>query len=304
MVSLVWFVVPVLVHAAPSPPITVDLAEKGGYATFTNRLHPGNRIGYRFHEHTPMVWGDVPADNAAAGIDPESVARLEASFAARTGVVVHVTDVREAEWAQQQWKHYLVPVEDGVEMLWVVETNETGLNRYYGVQQCFRMGGVTNQAWRRAIAETPAFSEFDLWQGPEKEAAVKTSLTYVPRRGAWEALPALKETVGARTPRGLAIDTERTGGHLESMPEVGPYHAKMLEPVDDGTIVRADKDKTWVCGIRWEATSHVTDHHPADCLHAIVNIGGIPPHSKRALRGKILWFKGSPQEVASHSAGF
>jgi hypothetical protein len=74
----------------------------------------------------------------------------------------------------------------------------------------------------------------------------------------------------------------------------------MLEPIDNGLIARIDKDKTWVCGIYWQRTSHVTGHHPADCLHSIVNIGDVPPHSKRAIRGKIYWFKGSLQDLAEH----
>ena len=84
------------------------------------------------------------------------------------------------------------------------------------------------------------------------------------------------------------------------MPEVGPYHARMLDPIDCGLIARVDKVQTWVCGIYWERTTHVSDHHPADCLHAIVNIGGIPAHAKRALRGKIYWFKGTLQDLFDH----
>ena len=57
-----------------------------------------------------------------------------------------------------------------------------------------------------------------------------------------------------------------------------------------------------VCGICWERTSHVTNHHPADCLHAVVNIGNIPPFSRRAFRGKIYWFKGSKKDLAEHYA--
>ena len=284
----------------PSP-ITASLSESKDFATFANRLHTGNRIGYRFHEHTPMISGETPAGCSAAGIDPEAVAQSESSFARRPGVLKHsLTIARLRDWIPQRWTFYLSPVADGVDMLWVVETFETGLSQYYGVQQCFRMGGNSNQAWRRAIAETPAFSEFDLWDVTEKDAAAKTSLTYVLRKGTWMPLPAVRDTVGARTPLGLTADKERSGGDIDSMREVGPYHARMLEPIDNGLITRMDKDQTWVCGIYWQHTSHVTDHHPADCLHSIVNVGGIPPQSKRALRGKIYWFKGSLEDLAEH----
>ena len=32
-----------------------------------------------------------------------------------------------------------------------IETLDSGLNQFYSVQQCFRMGGKTNEAWRREM---------------------------------------------------------------------------------------------------------------------------------------------------------
>ena len=98
----------------------------------------------------------------------------------------------------------------------------------------------------------------------------------------------------------MAVDTERSGGKLDTMTEVGPYHAKMLDPIDAGLATRVDAAHEWVSGLYWERTSHVTGHHPADCLHAIVNIGGVPSHSRRLLHGKIYWFKGSLEDLARH----
>ena len=84
------------------------------------------------------------------------------------------------------------------------------------------------------------------------------------------------------------------------MDKIGPYEAKMLEPIDDGPITRTNLKGTWVSGIFWEGTSHITNHHPADCLHTIVNIGGIPPHTKRAILGKIYWFQGTKSDLVKH----
>ena len=268
-------------------------------ATFTNALHPGNRIGYRFHEHTPLIYGAAPKDTTEAGVDLGTVAALEADFAKRSNILKREIEIGDADWAPQTWTFYMAPVDDGVEMLWIVETKDIGLNEYYGVQQCFRLGGVTNAAWRREFAETPAFSEYDLWNVSEKDKPDKTSLTYVLRSGEWQTIPATRDPVGARTPLGVKYDTLRAGGDLNTMLKVGPYEARMLDPIDDGLITRINLDKTWVCGIYWERTSHVTDHHPADCLHSIVNIGVIPPHSKRAIRGKIFWFEGALNSLQS-----
>ena len=74
----------------------------------------------------------------------------------------------DEHWRKQHWDFYMTPVEDGVEIRLVVETFGKGLPAYYGVQQCFRMSGEGNIGWRKEVACTPAFSEYDLG---EKEGA-------------------------------------------------------------------------------------------------------------------------------------
>jgi len=267
------------------------------FVTFTNRLHPNNRIGYRLFEHTPIVYGQVPQNVRKAGIDVTEPAKLEKAFSERPSVVTIKHRIDEEHWIRQDWTLYIVPEKDGIDMLLIVETFDEGLPSYYGVQQCFRMSGRTNSEWRQKIAKTPAFSEYDFWTD-EKEPPEGASLSWVRRKGQWQKLPATRETVGARTPLGVLIDHRRTQG--KPMDKVGPYKAKMLEPIDDGLITRSNLEGTWISGIFWEGTSHVTNHHPADCLHAIVNIGGIPPYTKRAIRGKIYWFQGSKNDLVKH----
>ena len=141
----------------------------------------------------------------------------------------------------------------------------------------------SNQAWRRPIAETPAFSEYHLWAETGGPVAAN-SVTYVVRSDTWESVPACEESVGCRTPLGLRIDEERTAADSTAMATIGPCKARALTPVDYGLMTRANLEGTWYCGV-WEATSHVTNHRPADCLNTIVNIGNIPPHARRAIRG-------------------
>lgn len=282
-------------HMKTDSPMTIERDRI--FVTFTNRLHPDNRIGYRIFEHTPIIYGPMPRDVREAGMDVAESVRLEKAFAKRPGVLTIRHEIDEEHWIRQDWTFYMAPVKDGIDMLLVVETFNEGLPSYYGVQQCFRMSGRTNIEWRQKIARTPAFSEYDLWAG-EKEPPVEASLTWVRRKGQWQKLPATRETVGARTPLGVRIDDQRTQG--KPMDKVGPYEAKMLKPIDDGLMTRSNVEGTWVSGIFWERTSHVTNHHPADCLHCIVNIGGIPPHTKRAIRGKIYWFRGTKNDLVKH----
>ncbi len=269
---------------------------RSNFATMTNARHPENRIGYRFHEHEPITYGKIPESNAEAGIEPDSIDQQIASFKKQREVFIYKHEIGQSDhWARQTWTYYIRPAHDGIEMILLIETFDRGLPEYYGVQQCFRMSGTTNSEWRKEIALTPAFSEYDHW----KEATSveeRQSLTYVSRSNHWEALPPTDSTVGARTPLGGEIDKKRTGG--TPMKKVGPYRAEMLDPIDHGLITRVDSDGIWVCGIHWERTSHVTDHHPADCLHSIVNIGNIPPHSRRIIKGKIYWFEGGLEELS------
>ena len=278
-------------------PIRIELAREQ-FATITNENHPENRIGYRFFEHSPLVYGEVPLSNESANIDGNEIKSLIDSLKTYEGQFIYRQEIPKHEgWSRQDWTFHMLPVEDGIEIVWIINTYNEGLPEYYGVQQCFRMSGETNADWRKLIARTPAFSEYDLWD-KQKTNEEKESLTYVLRNDVWEPIPASESTVGARTPSGIAIDHLRSRGNLPE--KVGPYEAVMLKPVDVGLITRTDLANKWVCGIYWENTSHVTDHHPADCLHSIVNIGNIPPFSTSMIRGKIYWFKGSKPELQKH----
>ncbi|MCL4217074.1 MAG: hypothetical protein KJ052_08750 [Candidatus Hydrogenedentes bacterium] len=64
---------------------------------------------------------------------------------------------------------------------------------------------------------------------------------------------------------------------------------------DNGLVTRTNNDGTWVCGLFWEGTAH----HPADCLHTIVNLGPIAPNSRRAVCGKIYGFQGTKEDLLS-----
>lgn len=264
------------------------------FASFLNPAHPGNRIGYRFHEHTPLIYGAVPVTNSteSASSSPPEIARLTQ----QPGVKIFKRHITEESWIPQDWTFYLVPVADGIEMALVVKTGSKGLPELYGVQQCFRLTGLQNETWRQKYARAPAFSEFDLW----KEASQMESLTWAFREGALARIPATRDAVGCRTRYGEAFDRRRSEGNLATLARVGPYQAEMLWVTDAGLILRTSHDQKWSTGLFWERTTHLSDHHPADCLHAIVNIGGIAPESQRILHGKIYWLEGDGATVVRH----
>lgn len=277
-------------------PLHIELV-RPNFITISNDLHGDNRIGYRFHEHKPLIYGRIPLSNREANIIPEKINVLIDSVKTQAGIFTYIHKIKKStNWVKQDWTYYMMPTNDGIEILLEIKTYEEGLPEYYGVQQCFRMSGITNEEWRQEIAQTSAFSEYDLWK--KEGDGGKTSLSYVVRNNRWEPLPASDSCLGARTPLGMAVDHLRTEGGM--MDKVGPYEASMLKPIDHAPVTRTDINEKWLSGIYWEQTSHVTDHHPADCIHSIINIGNIPPRSRKVLRGKIYWFEGSKDKLLDH----
>lgn len=273
-----------------------------GFLSFLNQSHPGNRVGYRFFEHKPFVYGAVPKKSETR-METITAKALTKQYARRPGVFVHTIDVTNKEgWTPQTWTYYIVPVADGFDLLWVITTKDKGLNEYYSAQQCFRMSGKTNREWRRQIAETPAFSEYDLWAAQEAKGQPKTSLSFVRRNSKWEEIPATQEHIVCRTPLGLAMDTARSGGNLSKIPDIKPpfaprHPSRFEDDIDCGLVTRSNLENNWVCALYWERTTHISNHHPADCLHSFANLGPLAPHSKRAIRGKIYWMKASKDEL-------
>ena len=47
----------------------------------------------------------------------------------------------------------------------------------------------------------------------------------------------------------------------------------------------------------WERSARVSTHYPADCLHALVDLGPAAESKPRVVRGKIYWFKGTKDDL-------
>ncbi|MHC4394128.1 MAG: hypothetical protein ACYS1A_00600 [Planctomycetota bacterium] len=261
------------------------------FITLLNNSHPDNQIGYRFFEAQPfLVYGAVPENST---VQTAAADTLEKQYIKQPGVFIRTIDIADRGWVPQKWTYYIIPVADGFEMLWVITTKDKGLNEYYTVQQCFRMSGRTNEKSRHKIALTPAFSEYDLWAEQEAKSIPLTSLSFVRRNNRWESLPAIRSRLACRTPLGVKIDTVRSGRDLTKAADPSRFETD----IDCGLTTRNSRDNSWVCAFYWQHTSHISNHHPADCLHASVNLGPLAPHSKRTIRGKIYWTKASKNEL-------
>jgi hypothetical protein len=194
--------------------------------------------------------------------------------------------------AQKQEFHFR-PVTDGVEMRLRFST-DLPLEGGYCLQQCLRFTGRMNMTWRRAIAEIPYFSELDL----QAAGGANRTLTYARRGREWFGFPV--QHVAYPTQAALSV------------PAMSP------EPIDQGLIVRETLPRnqapeeywadvapgsTWdriVAGLYWERTAFVSNRHPADCVHAGIDVGPLAAGQARTLHGKVYFLEGTKDDLLAH----
>ena len=282
------------------PPPQLDSQGKPSanvFVSLLNQAHPGNRVGYRLFEYEPIARGAIPAPGGMAA-ETAKAERLEAEYAARPGVFKIRIDVHGLRnWAPMIWTYYIVPTGDGYDMLWLVATEDQGLNEYYIAQQCLRFSGVHNSVWRRSLAEAPAFSEYDLWKKQGEANQGKTSLSFVWRQGKWEAIPPAEVCTVCPTPLGSTMEAAFAGPDMKSAFARAGQPSDFAGAIDCGLIARGDAGQQWLFAMYWDRTTHVSNHHPADCLHSYVNLGPIPPRGQRAIEGKLYWLKASKDSL-------
>jgi hypothetical protein len=55
--------------------------------------------------------------------------------------------------------------------------------------------------------------------------------------------------------------------------------------------------ETWSAGLYWERSAYVSNRHPADCLHAGVDMGPLEPGESRTVQGKFYWLEGTKEDL-------
>lgn len=192
---------------------------------------------------------------------------------------------------QQQREFFFQPVEDGVKM-WMRLTTQIPIQGCYLVQQCLRFTGAQNWSLRRNIACVPFLSELDV----QAMGHPDLTLTYVRQGGEWLRFPA--RHILFATPLGRSMREHEWEG-----------------PVDHGLIVRETLDRkvvpasyfrrtasgeTWdrvASGMYWERTAWVSNRHPADCVHAVVDLGPLSAGESRTVHGRFYWIEGTKEDL-------
>jgi hypothetical protein len=271
-------------------------------ATFFWPNRPVCYVGYRFVEHRPEA---LP--QALQGIDQQPTARFgegpaqvgtpraaEAADPWGKGWTATYAETSEDNAIQLRFASFMDgsadasvldndgeaerelhfgPAENGMWMCMRM-TAHVDIPGAYGVQQCLRLGGVTNQEWRQRIAMTTALSEFD------RQARVdpNRSLTWARRDGTWLRFPVQHATY--HTPPGQSLAGDKTDG-----------------AVDYGLIVRQSADEQCSAGMYWERTACIANRHPADCVHAVVDFGPLAQGESRTVRGRFYFVDGPKEEL-------
>lgn len=186
------------------------------------------------------------------------------------------------------------PQDDGVHLQMNVSTSRE-IGGGSCLQQCLRFTGAMNAAWRTRIAHVPFLSEFDMHAMGRPNA----TLTCGRENGDWSQLP-------------VEYTVIPTTSHSDDSGE------KIKKALDHGLIVRESPHRQeapqWYwqrvapgteweqisAGMFWERTALVSNRHPADCVHAWVDIGPLAEGETRIIQGKVYYIEGSKDELLSH----
>ncbi len=261
-------------------------------------------VGYRFIEHRPETSPEPlagiddlpacrrPADMPAGG-DPLPAGRadpfgkgwraqydqpdahdpIQLRFRSFAGGSARARGLDSGGRVERQF--FFRPAEDGVDM-WMRLTTHVAAPGACAVQQCLRFSGETAQEWRRPIACVRPLSEFDL----QARGCPNETLTWARRGGRWLRFPV--PATKLHTPPGARLLGRGSDGR-----------------VDHGLILREARDGSCAAGMYWERTAYVSNRHPADCVHAVVDFGPLAAGESRTVRGKFYFIEGAKDDLLS-----
>lgn len=183
------------------------------------------------------------------------------------------------------------PVADGVRM-WLRLSTQVPIEGAYLVQQCLRFTGAQNWSLRRQIACVPFLSELDVQAMGHPEL----TLTYARQGGEWLPFPA--RHVEYTTPAGSSFSGHDFSGTIDQGLVIRETLDRKAVPAS--YFRRTAPDQTWErlsSGLYWERTAWVSNRHPADCVHAVIDLGPLAAGESRTVRGKFYWIEGCKDDL-------
>lgn len=283
-------------------PVVVLSRADAQCATFFWPVQPDYFVGYRFIEHDPETldaplegiesmpsceWGDLPSlpdeERPSDQVDPwnnEWLGRYEESNEEDAIQLSFRSFADGSAWARghdnrgEQTREFFFKPEDNGVAMWMRVTTREPVPGAWGVQQCLRYSGLTNQEWRQKVGRIPFLSEFDY----QANCQPNQSLSFVRRGGEWLNFPV--QLTWFHTPAGSVLLEDRSSGQI-----------------DHGLILRESADQKFASGMYWERTAYVSNRHHADCLHSLVDFGPLAVGEHRTVRGKFYFVEGTKDDL-------
>jgi len=271
-------------------------------------------VGYRFVEHQPMATSGplphrsmlqsqpppIPDDLLPCAdewldnwqteyADPENPLRLRFQTFADGSAGASVV---ENEGLQERtWR--FVPEEHGVRMWMSLTTHEPILGGYV-VPQCLRLGGGIGFGFRRTVARVPFLSELLM----QALGNANGTLTWARNKGRWHPFPV--PFTRYHTPAGEGVYAD-SRGQVDIGLIVRQSASRAEAPSSYWRYVAPDaRWDTWSCGLYWQRTAYISNRHPADCLHAGVDLGSLEAGKSRTVAGKFYWIEGTKDDLLAH----
>ncbi len=288
--------------------------------TFYWKDHPRYWVGYRVSEGAPEIdyqpiprnatgpaanWGNFPDLNERIPLELNSswprkrwrTAYREKDRQDPTQLIFQTFSDGSA-WCgfeegngQQRRELFFRPVADGVQM-WMRLTTRTPIEGSYLVQQCLRFTGAQNWSLRRQIANIPFLSELDV----QAMGHPDLTLTYTRQEGNWLKFPAMHCRYST------SLESLLSGHEMKGTVDHGLIVRETLDRkvVPASYFRRTAPGETWErlsAGMYWERTAWVSNRHPADCVHAVVDLGPLAEGESRTVRGKFYWVEGTKDDL-------
>ena len=243
----------------------------------------------RVDETPPDVRIDLPSTLLFETFDSPVVVRGRVVDSA--SVVLWLDDVSVAADEDGTFQ-FDVGLEEGEEKKIVIEARDAAGNTSRSATRHLRR---RVPPWRKSIAHIPFFSELDM----QAMGNANGTLTYTLCEGAWHQFP-------------VPYTVYTTKAALSSQ------NSPQTETVDHGLILRETPPRevaperywnevapgtSWermTAGMYWERTIRVSNRHPADCLHAWVDLGPLEVGQSRTVCGKIYLIEGTKDDLLDH----
>lgn len=268
-------------------------------------------VGYRFVEHEPRITA-APLPHLSAqrpempppssGMYPQSNEWLEnwqttytdphnpllLKFQTFADGSAQASVVENNGQQERTWR--FTPEETGVR-IWMKLTTHEPLPNGFILQQCLRFSSGIGFGFNGTVAQVPFLSELLM----QALGNANGTITWVRRAGEWQALPVPFTRYHTAVGEGIYADSS---GRVDCGLIVRESASRAQAPASYWQMVAPDATwETWAAGLYWERTVYVSNRHPADCLHAGVDCGGLAAGESRTVEGKFYWLEGTKADL-------